>query len=165
MSEFFGLWKHEKHTACTVGWVARICCIWLSPGKTTRISHRRNSQGAIQLLKNNDNKEKNVWNTISTIPTEKNDNKRTVGNTSAHSEQFPYPQQIAWSNWQSNSKDYSTDALYNYTVIEYALCRLWFFLIMSRDVPLPRSPTFRAVSIWCSKFLRMNVFGILNLSS
>ena len=24
-----------KHPACTVGWVARLCCSWLSPGKAT----------------------------------------------------------------------------------------------------------------------------------
>ena len=26
-----------KHPACTLGWVARLCCSWLSPGKATRI--------------------------------------------------------------------------------------------------------------------------------
>ena len=31
-----------KHPACTVGWVARLCRSWLSPGKATRISHGRN---------------------------------------------------------------------------------------------------------------------------
>ena len=38
-----------KHPACTVGWVARLCCSWLSPGKATRISHGRNPIGTIQL--------------------------------------------------------------------------------------------------------------------
>ena len=38
-----------KHPACTVGWVARLCRSWLSPGKATRISHGRNSTGTIQL--------------------------------------------------------------------------------------------------------------------
>ena len=33
-----------KHQACTVGWVARSCRSWLSPGKATRIS-----RGKIQL--------------------------------------------------------------------------------------------------------------------
>ena len=42
MSEFGGLWKHSKHPACTVGWVARLCRCWLSPGKATRISRGRN---------------------------------------------------------------------------------------------------------------------------
>ena len=28
-----------KHPACTVSWVAPLCHSWLSPGKTTRISH------------------------------------------------------------------------------------------------------------------------------
>ena len=28
-----------KHPACTVGWVARPCRRWLSPGKATQISH------------------------------------------------------------------------------------------------------------------------------
>ena len=39
-----------KHPACTVGWVARFCHSWLSPGKATRISHGRNPIGTIQLL-------------------------------------------------------------------------------------------------------------------
>ena len=34
-----------------VGWVARLCCSWLSPGKATRISHERSPNGTIQLLK------------------------------------------------------------------------------------------------------------------
>ena len=38
-----------KHPACTVGWVARLCHSWLSPGKATRISHRRNPIGTIEL--------------------------------------------------------------------------------------------------------------------
>ena len=38
-----------KHPACTVNWVARFCCSWLSPGKTTQISHGRNPIGTIQL--------------------------------------------------------------------------------------------------------------------
>ena len=46
MSECGGLWKHKKDPACTLisqGWVARLCCSWLSLGKATRISHGRNS--------------------------------------------------------------------------------------------------------------------------
>ena len=31
-----------KHPACTLGRVARLCSSWLSLGKATRISHRRN---------------------------------------------------------------------------------------------------------------------------
>ena len=38
-----------KHPALTVGWVARLCRSWLSPGKATRISHGRNPNGTIQL--------------------------------------------------------------------------------------------------------------------
>ena len=38
-----------KHLTCTVGWVARPCRSWLSPGKATRISHGRNPIGTIQL--------------------------------------------------------------------------------------------------------------------
>ena len=39
-----------KHLAYTVGWVARLCCSWLSPGKkATRIFHGRNPTRAIQL--------------------------------------------------------------------------------------------------------------------
>ena len=38
-----------KHPACAVGWVARFCRSWLSPGKATRISHGRNLIGTIQL--------------------------------------------------------------------------------------------------------------------
>ena len=40
-----------KHQACTLGWVARLCCSWLSPGKATRISHGRDPIGPIQLYK------------------------------------------------------------------------------------------------------------------
>ena len=40
-----------KHPVCTVGWLARPCRSWLSPGKAIRISHRRNSIWTIQLLK------------------------------------------------------------------------------------------------------------------
>ena len=40
-----------KHSACTVGWVARICRSWLSPRKPTRISHGINPIETIQLLK------------------------------------------------------------------------------------------------------------------
>ena len=40
-----------KHTACTVGWVARLCYSWLSPGKATRICHEKNPIGTIQLFK------------------------------------------------------------------------------------------------------------------
>ena len=42
-----------KHPACTLGWVARVCRSWFSPRKATRISHRRNPNGTIQLLKKN----------------------------------------------------------------------------------------------------------------
>ena len=49
MSEFGGLCKHwekkKKRTACTVGWLARLCCSWLSPGKATRITRERNPNG------------------------------------------------------------------------------------------------------------------------
>ena len=38
-----------KHPACTIGWVARLCSSWLSPGKATRISHGRNPNGTMQL--------------------------------------------------------------------------------------------------------------------
>ena len=40
-----------KHPACTIGWVAQLCCSWLSPEMATRISHGRNPIGTIQLLK------------------------------------------------------------------------------------------------------------------
>ena len=40
-----------KHPACTLGWVARLCRSWLSPGKATRISHGRNPIWRIQLLR------------------------------------------------------------------------------------------------------------------
>ena len=40
-----------KHPACTLGWVAWLCCSWLSPWKATWMSHGRNSIGTIQLLK------------------------------------------------------------------------------------------------------------------
>ena len=45
-------WSTEtlKHPACTVGWVARLCPSWLSPGKATRIPHGRNPNGTVQLL-------------------------------------------------------------------------------------------------------------------
>ena len=38
-----------KHSACTAGWVARLCRSWLFPGQATRISHGRNPNGTIQL--------------------------------------------------------------------------------------------------------------------
>ena len=38
-----------KHSACTVGLVAQLCCSWLSSEKATRISHGRNPIGTIQL--------------------------------------------------------------------------------------------------------------------
>ena len=51
MSEFGGLCKHwekkKKRTACTVGWLARLCCSWLSPGKATRITRERNPNGTM----------------------------------------------------------------------------------------------------------------------
>ena len=40
-----------NHLARTVGWVARLCRSWLSPGKATRISHGRNSNGTMQSKK------------------------------------------------------------------------------------------------------------------
>ena len=36
-----------KHPARTVGWVARLCRSWLSPGKATQISHGRSPNGTI----------------------------------------------------------------------------------------------------------------------
>ena len=44
-------WTMEslKHPACTLGWVARLCRSWLSPGKATRISYGINPIGTIQL--------------------------------------------------------------------------------------------------------------------
>ena len=43
-------WTMEilQHPACTLGWIARLCRRWLSPGKATRISHGRNPIGTIQ---------------------------------------------------------------------------------------------------------------------
>ena len=41
--------KTLKHPACTVGWVARPCRSWLSPGNATQISHGRNPISTIQL--------------------------------------------------------------------------------------------------------------------
>ena len=38
-----------KHPACTLGWVARLCRSWLSPGKVTRISDGKNPIGTIRL--------------------------------------------------------------------------------------------------------------------
>ena len=38
-----------KHAACTVCLLAWLCRSWLSQGKTTGISHRRNPNGTIQL--------------------------------------------------------------------------------------------------------------------
>ena len=45
-------WIREtlKHQACTKGWVARLCCSWLSLGKANKISHGRNPTGTIQML-------------------------------------------------------------------------------------------------------------------
>ena len=39
-----------KHQSYTVGWVARLCRSWPSPGKATRISKGRNPNGKIQYL-------------------------------------------------------------------------------------------------------------------
>ena len=39
MSDLSGIMETLKHPACTVGWVARRCRSWLSPGNATRISH------------------------------------------------------------------------------------------------------------------------------
>ena len=43
-------WIREtlKHPACTVGWVARLCRSWLSPGKATGVPHGRNPIGTIK---------------------------------------------------------------------------------------------------------------------
>ena len=42
MSEFGGLWKHEKaqyqHFIIDLGWVARLCYSWLSLGKATEFT-------------------------------------------------------------------------------------------------------------------------------
>ena len=35
----------QKHQACTVGWIARLCRSWLSSGTATRISHGWNPRG------------------------------------------------------------------------------------------------------------------------
>ena len=40
-----------KHPTCTLGWVAWLCCSWLSPGKATWIFHGRIPIGTMQLLK------------------------------------------------------------------------------------------------------------------
>ena len=40
-----------KHPACTLGWVARLCRSWLSPGKATLISHGSNPIGKITVVK------------------------------------------------------------------------------------------------------------------
>ena len=37
-----------KHPAYTLGWVARLCCSWLSPEQATRTSHGRNPIGTVQ---------------------------------------------------------------------------------------------------------------------
>ena len=42
-------WKYGNTSI--VGWVARLCCSWRSPGKATRIFHGRNPIGTAQLLK------------------------------------------------------------------------------------------------------------------
>ena len=46
------LWITEtvKHPACTVGWVALLCCSWLTLGKATPISDGRNPNETIQLF-------------------------------------------------------------------------------------------------------------------
>ena len=40
-----------KQLACTVGWVARLCRCWLSPGKATRISYGRTPNETNKLYK------------------------------------------------------------------------------------------------------------------
>ena len=40
--------KTLKHLACTVSLIARLCRIWFSPEKATRISHGRSHNGIIQ---------------------------------------------------------------------------------------------------------------------
>ena len=37
-----------KHLACSLGWVARFCWSWLSPGRATPISYGRNPNRTIQ---------------------------------------------------------------------------------------------------------------------
>ena len=39
----------REHPTCAIGWVARLCRSWLSPGKATRICHGRNLSGTVQL--------------------------------------------------------------------------------------------------------------------
>ena len=41
--------KTLKQPACALGWVARLCRSWLSPGKVTRISDGKNPIGTIRL--------------------------------------------------------------------------------------------------------------------
>ena len=41
--------KKKKKLACSVGWEARLCRCWLSPGKTTRISLGTDLNGTINL--------------------------------------------------------------------------------------------------------------------
>ena len=43
--------KALRHQARTVGWVERLCCSWLSPGKATRIPHGRSPNRTKQMLK------------------------------------------------------------------------------------------------------------------
>ena len=43
--------KTLKHSACTLGWVAWLCCSWLSLGKATWIFHGRRPTRTIRLLK------------------------------------------------------------------------------------------------------------------
>ena len=48
-----------KHPACTVGWVAQLCCSWLTPGKATQISIGKSPNGTIELLTQNKQKTEN----------------------------------------------------------------------------------------------------------
>ena len=63
------LWIMEtlNHPACTVGWLARLCHSWLSPVKATRISHGRNPNGTIQLLKKREREKKASTNCVSNL--------------------------------------------------------------------------------------------------
>ena len=56
-----------QHSACTVGWVARLCCSWLSPGKATRIRHGRNPNGTIQLVKTTTTTKTPRWESVTEL--------------------------------------------------------------------------------------------------
>ena len=50
-----------KHPTCPVGWVARLCRSWLSPGQATRISHGRNPIGTTVAKKKSVGKLSKLW--------------------------------------------------------------------------------------------------------